>query len=272
MTFFKTAPILFKERVLVRPDGVTVHFDVGNNCQSPEEITHVLTLISGYSRSRKDFSTFRRKLHAKQPGLVTVSLDLRGSGDTEIFDPALVNLENMASDVSSVLKTVLSELQKDSYALLGISMGGMVSQIASKMDSSLKKLILVSTTAGGKTRVLSSSMPPAESYVAPLYVEKNPLFFQQLKASLEAGRRENPFLKGQAQSVGSFDIDNYPGQILAEALIISGDSDSIIPLINSHEIKKRIENSRICVYEGVGHIILVEAPERLEKDVLEFLS
>ncbi len=61
------------------------------------------------------------------------------------------------------------------------------------------------------------------------------------------------------------------GEITTPTLIIHGDKDPI-PLESSQQINKTIASSQLVVFENVGHIPFVEAPELFYATVREFMQ
>jgi len=60
--------------------------------------------------------------------------------------------------------------------------------------------------------------------------------------------------------------------IKAPTLIVWGDQDELIPLSDQEKLSKAISNSRLVVYPGIGHVVYLEAPERVASDIVSFLS
>ena len=60
--------------------------------------------------------------------------------------------------------------------------------------------------------------------------------------------------------------------IAAPALVIAGENDSTAPQENCRSIAKAVPGSRFCTVEGTGHVIYMEAPERLNACLDEFLA
>ena len=48
------------------------------------------------------------------------------------------------------------------------------------------------------------------------------------------------------------------GSIAAPTLVITGDSDRIVPVENSRRIAERIPHARLLVLEGAGHVFPLE--------------
>lgn len=65
--------------------------------------------------------------------------------------------------------------------------------------------------------------------------------------------------------------NNKIANLKAKTLIIWGDKDLTVPKIMFDENVKGIKNNESIVYEGVGHSIIVEEPEKLAKDINNFI-
>lgn len=133
-------------------DGARIAYDV--ECPTPEPRT-LLLLVNGYQRNRLDFRAFRKRLAAAAPHVATLALDNRGCGETRFVGsaPETLTLERMARDAGALANAFAERMGLGGFSMLGISMGGMVSQILASHCTAVEKLVLVSTTAGGHGRV-----------------------------------------------------------------------------------------------------------------------
>ncbi len=68
--------------------------------------------------------------------------------------------------------------------------------------------------------------------------------------------------------------DNSPllSEILAPTLIMWGKNDQWLPLENAYKFNLAIPDSRLLIYDGVGHLPMEEMPERTASDALHFLQ
>ncbi len=69
--------------------------------------------------------------------------------------------------------------------------------------------------------------------------------------------------------------DEFPGelnQIKAPTLLVWGDQDAIIPRSDQEAQRAAIADARLVVYEGYGHAIHWEAPERFASDLVSFVE
>lgn len=55
-------------------------------------------------------------------------------------------------------------------------------------------------------------------------------------------------------------------------LVLSGDSDVIIPVDKSRELARRIQNSSFRVIEKCGHLPQEERPDELMAVIIEFIT
>ncbi len=56
------------------------------------------------------------------------------------------------------------------------------------------------------------------------------------------------------------------------ALIVWGDKDGYCPEEDQALLNKALKNSKLLVYEGIGHALHREDPQRFAKDLSEFLN
>ena len=56
----------------------------------------------------------------------------------------------------------------------------------------------------------------------------------------------------------------------APALVVHGDADPLVPYPNGHRLAAELPNAVLSAYHGVGHLLPIEATERLNREVLEF--
>lgn len=62
------------------------------------------------------------------------------------------------------------------------------------------------------------------------------------------------------------------GRIRIPTLILWGGEEDVLPASQGDELLAAIEDSHLVVYEGTGHLVLWEQPERVAKDVTAFIK
>lgn len=247
---------------------------------------HPLILINGLGSTRqgwwKQIEPFSKKFRV-------INLDNRDAGDSALATGPYT-IADMAEDVAGVIKN----LNLGRAHVVGISMGGMITQeLAINHPDLVDKIVLVATTAGGPTSVnpkpeiaallMRTEGEDLETLVRRTftaitgegYMAAHPDDLEQIvkyalakPMSLEAYQRQLGacmvhFQVGTAQRLA---------QITAPTLVIHGDCDPLIPYPNGKYLAEHIPGARLSTYPGVGHIVMIEAPERFNREVIEFLS
>jgi poly(3-hydroxyalkanoate) depolymerase len=167
--------------------------------------------------------------------------------------------------------------------VMGISWGGaMAQQYAIQYGHRVNRLILVATTAGmlmvpGKLSALTKMADPRR-YIDPNYMLKN---FKTLYGGADKGAlghvdRITPpsktgYLYQMLAMIGWTSAPFLP-LIRCETLIMMGDADTIVPLVNGKFLASLIPHSTLEVIEGGGHLFLVAQAEQSVKLIRNFLD
>lgn len=215
-----------------------------------------------------------------------VAIDNRGVGESGA-PKGPYSIQQMASDVRALLKA----LKIEKAHLLGVSLGGFIAQVlALDYPQLIQRLILVSTTAGGG----ASQFASLETIQALTKAQQEEDPFKRIKEVLQLTvgpnykgdlgelvktyiDRQPPFHAYQAQSQAgtaywtkehrAHDIH----KIKAKTLVLTGDEDRIVPPENSHLLVDRIPMSRLKVFPGAGHLLMLEVQEAFNEEIMGFL-
>lgn len=266
-------------------------FALDYQCAS-ENPTHLLVLVNGYQRTRLDFRAFRKKLEKLCPHVATVAFDNRYCGETKVTErDAEFSIDVMAKDTFVIAEAFMHKLNLKSFSLLGISMGGMIVQsLAGSLPYSIvENLFLVSTTCGGQGRTWSRPVTDPSQlkyenkninfeltkknmsrYFANKFLNNSPLLFEMMCKNIIKNsnkKEEEHFANMQFNVSVKFDGVHFLNKINAkQTVIFSGDEDKIIPIENAHYLNSHISNSKLVIYQQVGHLILIEEPELFVQD------
>ncbi|NYJ13408.1 pimeloyl-ACP methyl ester carboxylesterase [Rhizobium leguminosarum] len=198
-----------------------------------------------------------------------IATDYRGIGASGGTAP--VTIDEMARDTIALIRA-LGFRQVD---LLGFSLGGFVAQdIVMKAPELVRKLILTGTGPAGGTgieKVGAVSWPLMIKGLLTLRDPKTYLFFtstangrRSAKAFLDrlkerkAGRDKGPtpraFLR-QLKAIKAWgrQAPQDLGRINIPVLIANGDSDIMVPTVNSTDMARRIPGAQLVIYEDAGH-------------------
>lgn len=61
------------------------------------------------------------------------------------------------------------------------------------------------------------------------------------------------------------------GSIEVPTLILWGAEEDVLPADQADDLRAAIDGSRLVTYEGAGHLVLWEQPERVARDIVDFI-
>lgn len=210
-----------------------------------------------------------------------IMFDMPGTGESP--DPTVpYNPFTMAWTATRVLDRFSIEVAD----VMGVSWGGAMAQhFALQHPRRTRRLVLAATTAGmlmvpGDVSALSKMANPRR-YVDAKYMNEH-------FATLYGGLTRNPGAK--AQHIGRLKPPSprgYVYQLLAmlgwtsapalpflkkETLVMMGEDDAIVPVINGRILASLIPNARLEVFPRAGHLFLLTHPEESTAMLREFLD
>ncbi len=217
---------------------------------------------------------------ALDPAIEIIRFDVPGVGGSP---PPII--PHRFSTLALLVKQMLNQLGYKQVDVLGISWGGQLAQqFAFQHRNRCRRLILSSTGTGimvpGRLSVLTKMATPRR-YMEPSYMEK-------IAQDLYGGDlRSNPELTRElAQAMRSNEPLGYFYQMWAgigwtslpwisflrqPTLILAGNDDPLIPLINAKFMRRLIPRSKLYVYNG-GHLGILTHAEELARVIEQFLA
>jgi poly(3-hydroxyalkanoate) depolymerase len=238
-----------------------------------------LLLCNGIGASLELFQPF---VDALDPRRGVIRFDMPGIGGS----PAPVVPYHLAT-LPSLLAGLLDQLGHERADVLGISWGGgLAQQFALSRPDRVRRLVLVATGPGslmvpGRPWVLLRMLTPrrhrdpgyAARVAGELYggsARKDPIVARDL---LHATTRLGPARGYYYQLLASLGWTSLPWlrKLRPPTLILAGDDDPIIPVVNGRIMHWLIPRSRLHIYHG-GHLELAADPGRLAVAVEAFLD
>jgi rifampin ADP-ribosylating transferase len=224
--------------------------------------------------------TFDRLVPLLPPWMHLVVPDQRGVGASA--KPA--DGYSLTEAVDDVI-ALLDAMAIDACWLLGTSSGGyLAQQVAVDHPHRVLGLVLV-----GSPSNLHQSLP--EGFLDFLSTFHDPVTRKDLDALNGALPLHNPvpdsFVEDQMtaaltiprhvwratiDALVAADPPISQGSIRAPTLILWGGEEDVLPAGQADELHAAIEDSRVVTYEGVGHLVLWERPERVAEDVTAFIT
>ena len=238
-----------------------------------------LLLCNGVGASLELFQPFADALDPRRP---VIRFDMPGIGGS----PAPVVPYHLAT-LPSLLAGLLDQLGYAQADVLGVSWGGgLAQQFALSRPDRVRRLVLVATGPGslmvpGRPWVLLRMLTPRR--------HRDPGYSARIAGELYGGSaREDPALArdllhattrpGLArgyyyQLIASLGWTSLPWlpKLRPPTLILAGDDDPIIPLVNARIMHRLIPRSRLHIYHG-GHLELAVDSEGIASVVEAFLG
>lgn len=200
-----------------------------------------------------------------------------GSGSSDFVEGVL----------DSVLHTfdVLDELGIERPILMGHSMGGMIAaEMAATCPNDISSLILVSPIG------LWDDEHPVLDFFTKRPHELVPYVFSNLKhpmaqmMAIEPGEDDIDidmvvaYLKGLSTAgrlmwpIPDRGLGKRISRIKAPTLIVWGKDDGLVPVFYAEEFQKQIVGARLTVISGASHMVLIEKPTHVVKEIGAFLG
>ena len=208
-----------------------------------------------------------------------------------------INSEYTIEDMASDGIAVLDHLDINSAHILGMSMGGMMSQVlVAQHPQRTKSFTMISSTAstpnpfnGPKFKVtqqllkrsaakndiegrIDQSIKLFELIGTPGKSYDTPQFRNNMRAYIERGGDDGGFLRQMAAIIGSQNRKELLKSINTPTLIIHGDIDPLIKVKNAYFAKKLIQSSELEIVEGMGHMLDEESYEKFKSRFIDFLN
>jgi len=221
-----------------------------------------------------------------------IAVDLRGHGlSSELKKP--ISIDEFSNDI----KAILEKEEVEEVALIGWSMGGIIS-MRYAIENDVKALVLIATRAHKNYRY-----DPVRDYIerfeenlykmmsSPYELAKladdnyrTKVLKEELKEVLSKNVprelldwmiEEIKKFPGDplnvALSVSGYELGDRIKEIKAPTLIIIGDEDKVIDPSLSLRLKE-IPNSEVVVLRGAGHYLILERAEEVNTHIISFLN
>lgn len=182
-------------------------------------------------------------------------------------------------------RRVMRMLDKLGYGkvdVMGISWGGMLAQqLALQYPVRVKKVVLAATAPGvtmvpGKFGALSKMLSP-KRYADRYFMVKNfeTLYGDPYHIAADYARKlKRPTVRGymaQMMALWGWTALPYLPLMRQPTLVLTGDNDNIVRVINGKLLAAFIRRSRLEIIEG-GHLFILSNPEQTYPLIDEFLS
>jgi pimeloyl-ACP methyl ester carboxylesterase len=245
-----------------------------------------LLMIAGFRRSRVIW--FDPLLNALAARFQLVLMDNRGTGHSDKPQNGY-SIERFADDCAAVL----DHAGIARAHVFGVSMGGMIAQRLAQRHPSKVHGLALGCTHCGKTGAVPAErriwellrltpddrLSPKEvayrqeeAYFVPAFRAANRPLLDRLFEMVSQNPTPPHAVQGHLKAIDGFEGCGDMGRIAAPTLVITGDSDPLIPPENSRILANGIPGARLCVLKNASHFFWVEKPEETAAVLTEFFS
>jgi poly(3-hydroxyoctanoate) depolymerase len=241
-----------------------------------------MLLITGLGASLELGAPFERELTAR--GVQAISFDAPGVGQSTAY-----RRPRRMRGVASTVEGMLAALGYDRVDVLGVSLGGVIAQqLAWQAPHRVRRLVLAATGPGlggvpGSPRVLLALATPRRYYQPDYYrrvagrvyggaARRDPDALLHGSVARFTQRPSTWGYLGQLYAIGGWTSLPWLRKLRQPTLVLAGDDDPIVPLVNGQILTRLIPDARLRVVRGGGHLFLLERPARIAAVVADFLK
>jgi pimeloyl-ACP methyl ester carboxylesterase len=213
-----------------------------------------------------------------------ILVDNRGLGMSQPKRPP-----RSTADYSTDLVELLDHLQLDRSHVMGLSLGGIISQrFAVDHSSRVDRLILVSCADRFSPFLRHTALMLRHALrkfsweefaraidllgSSPEYVDANEQLVEQRLRAKCAGDVDRRSVAVQLRCLASSELSAEDYRILGPTLVIAGEDDRLIPACYARGMAEKIPGSRYVSIRKCGHNPFQEKPDEVLRQIVEFLK
>lgn len=255
-----------------------------------------LFLVHGFGATKEDWIA---QFDVLAKHFKVVRFDNRGAGESDRPDEPY-EMDMFADDIAGLM----DHLEINKAHVIGWSLGGMIVQtFVLKYPERVKKVVLINTLPkwpGDEQGIEMYKNSQIEKYNKKMEdpkdaffigakmsysrkfrkkMEENPdkefygLFSAQDLIDITAENPSRPQdIKNQAHALANYDVYDDLPDIDKEVLILAAEKDRQTPKIMNEMIQKQIPNSKLAVFEKVGHASPREKAPEINEKIVDFLN
>lgn len=208
----------------------------------------------------------------------------------DVGQSSLATTSYTTADMAQDVLALADHLELDSFHLLGISLGGMVSQQVALASPERVRTLTLAVTHGGvqaagrlRGHLLGSyarHLPLEDRVDNLLYLCYTEAFFEneQLFQFMRNALLENPYpqppeaFARQAEAGAHHDVRDRLGELSMPVHVIGAERDLMIPVWKARELASLIPGAKYTEIAGQGHGVMWEAADEFNAAVTEFLT
>lgn len=252
--------------------GVTLSYVESGNRQGT-----TIIFLHGFTDS---WRSYEKVIPLLPTDLHTISITHRGHGNSSKPEAGYA-IKDFAGDVAAFIKSK----GLGPCIIVGHSLGGLITQqFALDHPDLTKAIVIVSSDAGFGN---NPGLPEFRDEINKLRGSVDYAFADAFQKSTIVKPVDSAYIvqcvnesmkvplrvwKDIINEIIKVDFSNQLYKINVPALILWGSKDLICSLDDQKLMKEKIKNSTLHIYEGTGHALHWEDPERFADDIVKFVN
>jgi len=266
----------------IRWKGAEMHYTESGN-----DTNMTVLMIHGFGGSNRDFQILDSLINHRYH---VIRVDMPGFGLSDY--PFVYGEKTFRDAYSEYFNFLMDTLGIDSFHVMGNSLGGLMSlELATQHPEKVKSLVLFNSAGYDMEEVMRS---------ANAFVLRNPLVKVLVKKGMsefmtsrgmrrvvysdtlltdEKVRRVNSMWNREGNMRHLVEMANAkesPDEAMIRSvacptLIVWGREDQIINVKFAERFHRDIPGSRLVIYDACGHVPMIERPEEVYAEVMDFL-
>ena len=244
-----------------------------------------LLLLSGIGANLSLSAPFEDALNPH--GVQTIAVDAPGTGGSTRY-----RRPRRMPGLARTFELLLDALEYEQVDVLGASFGGILAQqLAHQAPSRVRRLVLAATGAGVPGLGGIPGSPRALLTLATPRRHRSPDYFRRIAGAVYGGgarRDPDALLPGSIERFSDppsrhgyidqlYAISFWTGlpwlwHLSQPTLVLAGDDDPIVPVINGRILARIIPNARLEIIHGGGHLFPLERPTQIAAIIAGFLA
>jgi len=232
-------------------------------------------LIHGSGMSARSWVN---QLHGRLAALRMIAIDLPGHGESDLIPPATVE------EHAAIVGDVLVALDCGPAVVIGHSLGGSIAiALAARRPALVRGLVLIASCV--RLPLIDSVGERLVAYLpGPLRrllffsMARRVLFAPDVAAGaiatamrdLRACRPET--LAADVRAARAMDLTEEAAALDVPTLVLAGERDRLTTPALAERLSALIRRSRLAIVDGVGHMLPLEAPERINREIVAFVE
>lgn len=246
-------------------------------------------MIHGFGGSSRDFLALDSLINDRYR---VIRIDMPGFGLSDFPKQSSARTDFMQL-YNDYFNFILDTLHIDSCYVMGNSLGGLMAcQLTLNHSDVVKKLVLFNSAGyemqevmktANATLLQNSAVQQIVKRGAPKFMVKmgirrvvydaRSLTPEKLQRVTDLWNRDGNMAHLIAMATtDSFPDENRIKEITCPTLIFWGRQDKIVNVKYAERFHTDIKGSRLIVYDSCGHVPMLERPEDVKRDVLQFLK